>query len=789
MYKNYLKTALRNLRNKLAFTLINISGLSIALAASFIIILFVVNELSYNNCHKNKDDIYRVNGYYEGFKIHTASSPFGMASTLKEEIPQVDKVTNTRRFRSFTIKLKDEFINVRNSIGTQSEIFDIFTIPIIQGSNTGKLLDDKHSICLSESLAKKLFGQQNALGQEIITKINKKEHNFTVAAVYKDLPKNSTFSADCFVHVSHTFPFINTIFRSNDAETDWQKDFWTTWVKFIPGTTAEQIEPQLISLGEKYLPKTAERHYTLQNLSDIYLSSFKIQSSGPKGSWKTIKIFLAIAILIILVAIINYVILSTAVSSGRTKEIGIRKTFGAGNKQVKYQFLMESVILSFMVLPIAVLLMLLAIPQAEALFDTKLPIIGSNIIYYLLVYIALTIVIGLISGLYTSVGLSRLNVIKILKMENLQGKKKNYIRSSLIVFQLIIFCFFVASAFVIQSQYQFALKTNPGFNNKNILLVNFDDKQIYEPFLNEVKNNSNVINAGGTMSGLPMLNSMSFQLPHQKEKEKKITIEGMAVDFGFLETMGIRLKEGRLLSPEFGGDKKNNCLMNETAIKALGIDDPINYKLLHYEIVGVVKDFYLHSFHSEVPPLMINVSDRHLKQIAIQYKEGTLDDLMPALEKSWDKMGSEQAFSAVQVEDIIRELYSDEKNKFTIISVVAFFTMLIAAFGLFGLTLFITRSRTKEIGIRKVMGCSASTIILSFIKTNIAYVIIASFLSIPITLYAMNQWLSEYPVKKDIEWWFFALAFLIASIVVTATVFIHSYKASRMNPVKALRYE
>jgi len=221
MFKNYLKSALRNLKQNFIFTSINIFGLSIALAVSFIIILFVVNELSFNNCHQNKENVYRINSYLKEFKMHESKTPFVMASILKEEIPQVENSINTRKLRKFKIELKDDFIDVKNPIGTSSEIFNIFTLPIIQGNNNGKLLDDKQAICLSESLAIKLFSHTNIIGEQLTATIGKTKHFFNVVAVYKDLPENSTFTADCLLNGTHTLPFINSIYGVNNADTEW----------------------------------------------------------------------------------------------------------------------------------------------------------------------------------------------------------------------------------------------------------------------------------------------------------------------------------------------------------------------------------------------------------------------------------------------------------------------------------------------------------------------------------------------------------------------------------------
>lgn len=789
MFINYFKIAIRNLRNNITFTLINIIGLSIALASSFIIFLFVVNQLSFNHCHKNKNVVYKVINHYIDFNTKIDRTPYVMAETIKEEIPQVLKVSNTQSVRSFNVQFQDESININKVVACQSDIFDIFSIPLLYGFNDGNLLDDKQSICISESTAKKIFLTSNVVGKEIIATINNNESTFNIVAVFKDLPKNSTFRPNCLINGLHTIPLLNKHFKTNNAENNWHYDFWTTWIKLADNSNEEEVTKQLKGFETKYLNSKAQTSYSLQKLSDVYLNSAHIQTNDHLGNWKSIKIFLAIAFTIILVAIINYIILSTAVSSGRSKEIGIRKTFGAENKQVRIQFLMESFILSLMVLPIAVLLMILARPYAEILFNTNLPIIQSNIIFYILVYIILSMIIGFMAGLYTSFGLSRLKVVDILKVQIVQGKKKNYIRSSLIVLQLIIFCFFVACAFIINAQYQLSLSKNPGFNNKNILLVNISDKKLIKPFLNEIRHHSGVIQAGGSAKGLPTYSQSNMLFPHQQNKEEKVNIEGFFVDFGFLETMGVKLKEGRYFSTDYGSDSKQGCILNETAVKALGIENPLDYQLENYNVVGVVKDFYLHSFHSEVPPLMIVITDKYLRQIAIQYQEGTKKSLLTSLHKSWKKLSPDTTLEITTVEDLIKQMYAGEKNKFTIVSIFALFTLIIASFGLFGLTLFIARSRTKEIGVKKVLGCSEMTIISSFLKTNIIYVFIACVLSIPITNYVMSIWLNEYAIKTDIKWSFYFFTFLIASLIVIMTVLSHSYRAAKLNPVKSLRYE
>lgn len=380
--------------------------------------------------------------------------------------------------------------------------------------------------------------------------------------------------------------------------------------------------------------------------------------------------------------------------------------------------------------------------------------------------------------------------MEVLKGTTYLGKRKQYLRTSLIIFQLVIFCSFVAGTLIIRSQYQYSLNRDPGHFKKNILLVNLGrDFKGYSAYINSVKTNSNVIMAAGTQEGLPMINSAYSMIPHFQNKEQQVKVELIAIDYNFLKAMGISVIDGRDFSEEFGSDLTQAGILNETAVKLLGIPDPVGKTIFGKTIIGVVKDFNLHSIRTDIPPLMIFLTDTYIDQVAIHYKPGTLKYLLPILEKEWKKVAPDRAFRYSAIEEIIESLYSTEKNLSKIISIFALFTLLIAAFGLFGLTLFIARSRTKEIGIKKVFGGTGKSIIYSFLKGNLVMVIISSLLSIPITIYFMTRWLNNFSYHISISWWFFAVAFVIAALVVLSTVLIHSFRASRINPVKALRYE
>jgi len=790
MFRNYLKTSLQFFKQNKLFAGINVLGLSIALAASFIILLYVINELSYNRCHMNKAQAYKVLNYYVDFKITFAGTPYVLATTMKEEFPQIKKAVRTRGINGLKLMLNNELINIPNAVGADSEIFDIFTLPMVGNQSDKKLLDEPNAIVLSRKQAEMFFPQQDPVGKEIRGFVNGQELTFIVKGVFENIPVNSTFQAQCFLNNKWTLDDINVSFNITDANVNWDKDFWTTWVLLSPEADPNALQQQFHDFEIKHLGEKPNKNYTLQNLTDIYLGSAQVMNSGITGKMSNVKLFSAIAALIVLVAALNFIILSTAVSTGRAKEIGIRKTNGASMNSIKIQLLFESVLLSFLVLPVALIFARIGLPYAGSLFQTKLDIIPSNVLYYCLIYIALVLFIGLASGLYTSAYLSRLKVMDVLRNTVISGNKKQIFRASLIVIQLVIFCSFLASTLIIRSQYLFALKKDLGYSNKNILFVDFgSDFKEYSTYINNIKANPNIIMAGGTMEGLPMMGSMTTMFPHFQDNTQKVLVEGMSIDYNFLKTIGVSVAEGRDFSEEFVSDMTQSAIVNKTAVKQLGISNPIGKKIGHTVIIGVINDFNLHSIRTDIPPLMITMTNRFINQVAIRYQPGSLKTLLPFLEKEWKKVAPDRPFSHSTIEEIIGELYSTEKNLSIIVTIFAMFTLLIASFGLFGLTLFVARSRTKEIGIRKVFGSNSNIIVYSFIKQNLIMVFIAIALSVPVTIYFMTRWLNTFSYHTTISWWFFAIAFFAAVIVVLSTVIIQSFKASRINPVEALRYE
>lgn len=789
MFKNYFKSSIRFLRKNKIFTVINLLGLSAALAASFIIFVYVINEFSYNFCHKNRNHIYRILNYYNDYKQVIAGTPYVLAATLKTEFPQVIKAANTMSI-GITLLKEGEVFPIQSATAAGSDIFSIFTLKMIYGTSSEDLLDEKNSIVLSKELTDKIFPNENPVGKEILGLINGGENLFIIKGVYENVPENSTFRPICLLSSSWTLDPINSTFKVTNANINWTFNFWNTWIYLAEGTSPKVFEKQFNQFEDKNIGDNSPYSYSLQSLGDVYLHSDNVLNTGLKGNIKNVRLFSLIAILIILVASANYIILSTAVSSSRVKEIAIRKTFGAEIRDIRKQLLSESLLLVISVLPIVLLMALLLLPISGKLFQTKLNIIYTNIPAYVIIYSATVILIGIFSGIYTSSFLSRLKVMDILRSDIHFGKWRQIVRGLLIIIQLVIFCTFVSSTLIIRSQYNYSLKKDLGYSTKDILFIELGNNfKSPSTFINKIQSNPNIVIAGGCMNELPMTFSMTSIYPHFENPELKITVEGFPIGYNFLKTMGIQLVEGRDFSADFGSDLKQSVILNETAVKKLGIINPIGQKLGNYNIIGIMKDFNIHSVRTDIPPLSITMVEKNIRQVAIHYKPGTLNTILPFIRNEWNKEVPDKPLQYSTIESLIINLYSSEKNLSTIVSIFAIFTLLITTLGLFGLILFIGKSRTKEMGIKKVFGSSGTAILIYFLQTYFTLVFISSAISVPLTIYYMNQWLNNFASKTRINWWVFGISFAITTFVILLTVFIHSFKISRTNPVQALRFE
>ncbi len=786
---NYLKTALKFIKRNKFFAGINIIGLSIALAASFVMLLYIVNEFSFDSMHKNRDDVYRIVKLYPEFNEKGSGTSFRAAEDLKVYFPQIEKATNGRIMRRFAVKINGSWVRQR-AMETSAELFDIFTIPIIsQNTATENLLKSPNDIILSRKLAKLAFNDENPLGKQLEVSFEGSEKQFNVVAVTEDLPENSTIKAACFIQNSWTLKGLDEILKP--FASSYRIPFWTTWIKTSKGSNIDDLSNNLSSFLLTHNVDTSLFQYGLQNLKDYHLHSENIDNSGAVGSLNRLKVMIVIMLLILIVATFNYISLSTAISTGRAKEIGIRKTTGASISVIRTQLLSESVFISLIALPIAIFMMYAAMPYVNELFKIKLTYIGSNKIIYALFFVSLTIIIGLLSGFYSVYYLSKLNPVEILSKKLFVGQKKNILRSSLIVFQIIVFFVFVSSAFIVNLQYKFAMNKDLGYRTSNVLFLNLpdDEEMKYSLLLEQVGKIPNVISAGCSMDALPMIGGSSSTYNHFVDKDKEVELEALDVNYNYLQTLGIKLKEGRYFSKEFSGDLNNSIILNQKAVKALGITDPIGKQLDSMTIIGVTEDFILHSIHKPVPPMTIELTEDFIMQMAIHYEEGQLNNLLPILEKEWAKIYKDIPMQYSTSADINKDIYANEQDFLTIITAGALFTIFLAVLGLLGISLYIGKSRTKEIGIRRVVGSSRGNIILMLLKSSVYQVVAASILAIPISYFIMQEWLNNYAFSVKINFWYFVITTFISLVVVIFTVIGQAYRAANRNPVEALRYE
>ncbi len=779
MVKILLKNSLRFFKKNKLFTVTNILGLSIALAASFIIIFYLINELTYNNCHKKRKNIYKILSYDIESKSSGDWTPFILAQTLKEEIPQIENATNTVFIRDLTIKSREVFIDNISILSTNCEVFEIFTIPIIIGGAPQKLFCDKYSIFISNKIANKLFPDINPVGNKITTQIGHKQHDFTVVGVFEDLPQNSTLKADCIINENWGIDKIDKFDNTKNAKTSWEETGCQTWILLSKHSSLTDIDNQLKTIESKYLGSNPIVKYSLQNLSAIYLQTINLSN---------INLFTIIAFLIVIIATLNYIILSVAIVIRRSNEIGVKRTFGASYKDIQKQLIIESMLLTLFVLPISVLLMLLIFPWTNLFFHTKLIFIKSNLILYTFSYSLIVLLVGILSGFFSTAFLSRFKVVTILKNCDIRVNKKHKMGSFLIIVQLIIFCSLVSCSIIIWSQYHYAIKKDIGFNNRDIIFINMNNRpDLYSPFHEAVMTNPNVINISGGLDIFPKQASATMMVPYPKDESIKVKMEFMMVSYDFINTMGITLAEGRDFSQDFGTDLEQSIIINEEAVKQLDLTKPIGTKLLGKTIIGVVKNFNAFSIDTQIPPIMISLNNQVMFQTIIHFMPGSINSLLPNLQEEWEKLAPNIPFKYTFLEDNLKDKYQSIKKVSISFLIFTGISLLISSLGLLGFTLFDLHNKTREISIRKVLGCSSKRIIITILKKYLKFVIIALFFSIVCTTYFMSNWLSNYSYHVSISLWSFITSFFLAILIVSITVFLSSLRTSSINPSITLR--
>jgi putative ABC transport system permease protein len=805
MFQSYFKIGWRNLLHNKGFSFINIFGLAVGMTACVLIMLYVVDEMSYDKHHEDGDRIYRIASEVKGEKYVALSAP--IAEGLKKDFPEVEQSTRLLRFPGTDKMLlreeksQKQFFEI-NGFYVDSTFLQVFTYDLKFGDVNA--LNEPNTIILSEDVAAKFFGNENPVDQVLKVTLPFGDFNYTIKGVFRKtnkshIPANMLLSMDNgdvggWVRNQHNWA-NNNIFH--------------TYVKLKTGTDSKYFESKLTKFlehngGEDFKAAGFSKSLFIQPLPDIYLHSDYEFEVAPNGSIKYLYIFISIAIFLLLIACINFMNLSTARSERRSKEVGLRKVIGAEKHSLISQFLTESILMSVLALLLVVLLIQLTIPIFNQLINKQLSLIQLPNVYFWLV--GLTISTGLLAGLYPAFYLSSFKPVTVLKGKLVNTFSGVMIRKGLVVFQFTISIVLILSAILIGDQMRFLSNTNLGFNKSQKIVLPIQTSEANknaEALKAALLTNSKVI-AATHASSYPGIENINDMLFYAEGKSINETVDITLLNAGndYIETLGIHLLHGRGFSKEFTGDSAA-VVLNEAAIKQLGYgaDNAVG-KNIYFEwqskkftmnIIGVVKDYHFQSLHQEIKPMALTVSpifgSPPMSYLILDTNTGDYADLIALLERAWKKINSDSPFAYSFLDQDFQKNYEKETLTLTLIRYFTLIAIVIACLGLFGLASFTAEQRVKEIGIRKVLGSSISQIVMLLSKDFLKLVIISFVIASPIGYYAMTEWLQSFAYHVNISLWVFAVAGTSAVLIALMTISFQSIRAAVANPVNSLKSE
>jgi putative ABC transport system permease protein len=786
MFKNYLKIAFRNIKKNRSYSFINIIGLAIGMAACLLLFLWVQNELSYDRYHEKAGRIYRVISQWESEgqvnRFAKTSAPLGPA--LVNEFADIDKAV---RFgtNGFLISYENKLF-FENVFFTDPEIFDVFKFPLIKGDPKA-VLKEPHSIVISEEMEKKYFGEDDPIGKII----NLDEFgDFKITGVFRDIPQNSHFKFD-FLGSFHDYAALHF--------DQWGISNYLTYILTSKDFNQNKFDEKLPEFVEKYRGKEARYKYKvtypLQPLTSIHLHSNLRGEIEPNSSIETIYIFSAVALFILLIACLNYINLSTARYASRAREVGLRKVIGASRMQLTRQFLGESLLFSFIAALLAVALAELFLPLFNFLSGKRLAVdYFENLI--LLPGLAVTVLFtGLAAGSLPAFYISALQPVKALKGMLRASSRVSWLRRSLVLSQFTISIIFIFCTIIISNQLSYMRNKKLGFDKEHVVNIPIYDKdalQRYKTIKNEFLKNPRILGVSAS-SYSPRKISWYQSYWHEGLSENSYPmIRWISVDHDFIPTFGIEFVSGRNFSRDFPSDVKGAYILNESAVKEIGWDSPLGKQFRIIEkgtVIGVVKDFHFRSLHQEIEPLVLYLCPEYFECFSVRISPESIPQALAFLKDKWQELVPNQLFQYSFLDEDFDSLYKAEMRLEKIFGIVASLAVFIACLGLFGLAAFTAEQRTKEIGVRKVLGASVTGIFILLSKEFVRWVLAANIIAWPLAYYAMSRWLQNFAFRTSIGLWIFLLAATVAFVVALLTVSYQAVKAAISNPVEALRYE
>jgi putative ABC transport system permease protein len=811
MFKNYIKTAWRNLIKQKAFSILNISGLAIGLSCFLLIAIYIIDEISFDKFHTKASRIYRINSAirFGGADMKLAVTADPMGAALKKDYPQVEEYVRIYNSNGGKLIKKDlAFIPESRVAHVDSTFFNVFTLDVLEG-DAKTALNEPNTVVLTESAAIKYFNTTKAVGKTIETN----ERNSTlykVTAVIKDIPRTSHFDFDF-------------LFSMDNVEYGWgsflSHNFYT-YLLLKEGTDVKQFEKSFDQFISNYVMPEAKQvmniqsieefqksgnniSYNLIPITDIHLKSDYTPEITAGGNLQYVYIFSAVAIFILILACINFMNLTTARSANRAKEVGIRKVLGTERKQLIGQFLCESTLMALISLLLAICIAFLVLPLFNDVSGKQMELQTLFSPVTLPLLIALPFVVGILAGSYPAFYLSAFQPIQVLKNKLQFGSKGGGLRSALVVFQFATSIVLIIGTIVIYRQLNYIQTKQLGFKKDQVLVI--DDfsmlGQNAEAFRNEMLKQPSIKNATFS-SYLPVANSSRNDNTFSKEavmdSKSGFNMQVWKVDDQYIPTMGMELTRGRNFSKVFATDS-NSVILNESAAKILGYDDPVGKKiytitdyetgaLSAFQIIGVVKNFHFQSLKENIGPLSLQLG-RSIGSASFKIEAGSTAGILKQAESIWKSMAPNMPFNYRFLDEAFDQMYRAEQRVGKIALIFSVLAIFIGCLGLFGLAAFVAEQRTKEIGVRKVLGASVNGIVHLLSKDFIKLVFIAFIIAAPIAWWAMNQWLQDFVYRVTISWWIFLAAAFIAISIALITVSFQAIKAALTNPVKNLRAE
>lgn len=813
MIKNYFKIAFRNLWKNKGYSAINIFGLAVGLASCLLITLYVTDELSYDRHFKNADRIYRINSdiRFGGADLHMTQTSDMMGGLLKKDYPQVEEYT--RLYTNAGAKLirkGNEYITESRVVHADSTFFSVFQLPVIQG-DTKTALHEPNTVVITESAAKKYYGDVHVMDKIIEVKDGNTNTPYKITAVIRDIPKETHFN----------FEFL---FSMKNVDYRWGQltsHNFITYLLLKPGTDHRDFEKKFGEYTDKYVLPFAQQFikissmddfrkagnkldYTLIPLTGIHLHSDFTFEITPSGNIQYVYIFSAVAVFILILACINFMNLSTARSAKRAKEVGIRKVLGTERHTLIGQFLVESTITAAIALIIAIAIAYLVLPLFNDVAAKSLSVkdlLGIHILPFL---ILLPFVVGLLAGSYPALYLSKFLPIVVLKGNPNSGFKKSQFRNALVVFQFATSIMLIIGTIIVYSQLNYIRNKKLGFNKDQVLIIDGayalgNNAQVFKQDVLAIRG----VSSGTLSSYLPVTNSSRNDNTYSKEAVMNtgngMDMQTWRIDYDYFKTMGMEIVQGRNFSKDYGSDSAA-MIITETTAKMLGYDDPVGRMiyspssipgdgaLIPVQIIGVVKDFHYESLRKKSGPLCFFLGES-TGLASFKVSAGSVKDLIPQIESKWKALAPGMPFSYRFMNDSFNDMYRNEQRAGTLAVVFAVLAILIACLGLFGLVTYMAEQRTKEIGIRKVLGASAGNLVAMLSKDFLLLVLIASILAFPVAWWAMHNWLKDYEYRVNISAWVFVAAGLSALLIALVTVSMQAFRAAMANPVNSLRTE